>query len=149
MEPSIECGTTANIGTVLECYTCVQGKTYSDSEGIGLCQACTICDQEVAIIKQCTTESNTRCGSCPPGHYKDEFIGACFKCSWCCDGNSDYAPDCTSQGLPLKQSCKDLGNNCGPTSSVSSLKTTAGSRVVSKVSAVNTGIKVLRYFLTN
>lgn len=121
MEPTVGCGTTVDIGTVLECRVCVAGKTYSESDSVALCQACTVCSSAVPVLKQCTADSNTKCGSCPKGHYKDDFIEDCFKCSWCCEGDQDYVPECAQQGLPFKQSCKDLGNDCvGPTTRSSS-----------------------------
>lgn len=126
MEPSIACGATVDEGTVLECRECIAGKSFSDSEGVGQCQMCTTCSQKVAVLKQCTTESNTVCGSCPPGFYEDDFIGGCFKCSLCCEGNNDLATDCESQGLPPKQRCKDL-NSCGTADLVDHSSTPASS----------------------
>ena len=125
MEPTVGCGTTVDTGTVLECRECVAGKTYSESDSVGLCQACTVCSSAVAVLKQCTADSNTKCGKCPKGHYKDDFAEDCFKCSWCCKGDNDYVPECVEQGLPSKQRCKDLGNDCGSPTVRYSRNTTA------------------------
>ena len=61
-ELSIPCGSQITDNTSIECVTCKESKTYSDSYGIENCKPCQHCGSR-NVIQECTLTHNRKCGN--------------------------------------------------------------------------------------
>ena len=59
---SIPCGSQITENTNIECVTCQETKTYSDSHGIENCKPCQQCGSR-NVIQECTPTHNRKCGN--------------------------------------------------------------------------------------
>ena len=107
----IQCGSKVPNGTSTDCKSC-KAKTYSDSYDSSHCKSCSDCGSKT-VLQQCTPFQNSKCGTCPPGHFLQPLTDECKECYFCCDDvtESDYLQECKNLGMPKNKRCHKTDAN--------------------------------------
>lgn len=100
-----ECGSIVDDSNLIKCKECETGKMFSDERAATQCKKCSTCSAKV-VTKQCTNDSDSKCGECLHGYYKDNSTMRCAQCSYCCGDDSDTRlQECIQQGMSSTQQC--------------------------------------------
>ena len=108
----VQCGSRVSNSTSTDCEQCMEGKTYSDKNGISECKSCDDCTGR-NVIRKCSKSNNGECGTCLPEYYLDSQVNDCKKCSFCCKDalENEHLRQCKALGMPRDMQCEDTDKN--------------------------------------
>lgn len=121
------CGTLIPYNATIDCVSCVEGKTFSNTMGVDICHNCGVCSEGQVIKSNCTRQSQIVCSNrCHEKElYFNEYTHDCKLCSHCCgDGHDTVMKECVDKGMTAGMQCSiyDKGR-CSQSTEVSAAPT--------------------------
>ena len=85
---------------------CQEGQYLVATKKGGHCKACSKCSVGQKELIPCNLTSDTICGECDKGFYKDDANNECKPCSACCNDDKDvHVEKCAEQNMPENLQC--------------------------------------------
>jgi len=85
---------------------CEEGQYLVATKKGGHCKACSKCSVGQKELIPCNLTSDTVCGECDKGFYKDNGNNECKPCSACCNDHKDvHVKKCAEQNMPGNLQC--------------------------------------------